>query len=90
MDTEEDGLIAEAQLWATGATIHDVKSLIGDYRAFTECANRPGETPKRIEWAEFHARLTVKRLREFMAHGDYKRAMRENPPPGGWTRNTYG
>lgn len=79
---ERDDLIRAAELWATGATIHDVKSLIGGIRVFCEALNRTkytGSMP--LNEVREHLDRECKTLCEFMVHGNYRRARRENPPP---------
>ncbi len=73
---EYEVLIREAHQWATGATIHDVNGLIGAIQAGVEYFKaKRGHYPEAADDLRRHA----KTLREFMAHGDYKRARRENP-----------
>lgn len=79
---QDDDLIRRAELWATGATIHNVKSLIGHYRAACEVLLAKPERPAQVvAFARAFAAWAHKTLTEFMAHGDYQKACRDNPLP---------
>lgn len=82
----DDDVIRRAQLWATGATIHDVNSLIGLYRTATAVLDRlPGvrsvDEPGVRRWALELVACAFGQLSDFMRHGDYRKAKIENPLP---------
>ena len=81
---EDYDLVFRAETWATGATIHDVKGLLGHYRMSIYALNH--EKPATWNRARRKAirdtmRIIAKTLDEFISHGDYSRAIRENPLP---------
>lgn len=82
----DDDIIRRAELWATGATIHDVKGLIGLYRSGT-CVLDGVKGWRHDEEARAQAELNIdvarRRLEAFMSHGDYSKACRDNPWPNG-------
>ncbi len=77
----DDDIIRRAELWATGATIHDVKHLIGMYRAGVCAMDDPLLDEDRKRYAEILMNWAYKCLTEFMEHGDYRKAKRDNPLP---------
>lgn len=77
-------LVRRAELWATGATIHDVKQLLGCYRSACEALDSPRAkraSKRKIESIKAFRDWAVKTLEAFMSHGDYKKANRDNPMP---------
>jgi hypothetical protein len=80
---EDADLIRRAEQWATGATIHDVKAVIGLYRSGLIIANDPHgrASPRKRLWGLALADVATARLEAFMRHGDRRRADRENPLP---------
>lgn len=82
MDNEYDNdLIRQAELWATGATIHDVKTLIGMLRSASHVFHKPNGTPRKRAFAEDMMKAANARLVDFMRHGNYTKACDDNPLP---------
>lgn len=82
----DDDVVRRAELWATGATIHDVKSLIGSYR--TACAvldrkagYRDVTEPGVRRWALECMACWRETLEAYMRHGDYRKARLDHPLP---------
>lgn len=75
----DDDIVRRAELWATGATIHDVKGLIGLYRSAVFILDKGPKDEEQRRRAEDYGETARRRLEAFMAHGDYRRATRENP-----------
>lgn len=70
----EDDIVRQAELWATGATIHNVKNAIGFFRSLVVIAHkRPSD--------EATADVAAARqfVADYMSHGDYMKAKRDNP-----------
>lgn len=81
MDHYRD-LLRRAELWATGATIHDVKQLTGTIRTAMDALSdrkRKDVVGDKRRWAELMLARYARTLEDFVGHGDYKRAWRENP-----------
>jgi hypothetical protein len=79
---EFESLQCRAQLWATGATVHDVRCLLGPIEmTVAGLKERWHRNPAMLRWVDQYQAVLVKTLEEFMAHGDYRKARRENPEP---------
>lgn len=79
----DDDIVRRAQLWATGATIHDVNGLIGLYQvavAALDCDNGSKMSKNRRYALETMA-CAYGSLEHFMSHGDYRKARKANPLP---------
>jgi hypothetical protein len=89
----EDDIIREIEMWATGATIHDVKGLIGLFRTADMGVEKRkhADVPPGRDYCIALREAARTRMLSFMAHGDYRRATREHelpePPKEGemWT-----
>ncbi len=84
----DDDIVRRAQLWATGATIHDVNGLIGMYRSATAAIDglhgmdtRAVKEPAVRRFAIEVMVCAVNRLAAFMQHGDYRKACAAFPVP---------
>lgn len=84
----DDDIIRRAQLWATGATIHDVNCLIGCYCAATAAIDgaahadsRAKKDPKVRRFAIEFMVCSLNRLAAFMQHGNYRKACESFPMP---------
>lgn len=83
----DDDIIRRAELWATGATIHDVKGLIGAYRTATAAIDgwtkdgRYKNGWKDCGFAIEFMAVILNQLNAFMQHGDYRKACRDFPLP---------
>ena len=78
---ENADLIRRAELWATGATIHNVKNLIGAYRSALGAIKQARHTNRHRLWMLVASEVYAAQLEAYMRHGDYRRANRENPLP---------
>lgn len=78
---EDYDLVLRAETWATGATIHDVKGLLGHYRHAIYALNTQKGSRARRKAIRITVAVLAKTLEEFMSHGDYSRARRDNPLP---------
>lgn len=78
---ENANLIRRAELWATGATIHNVKNTIGAYRAALAGANSTLCSARHRLWMLALSEVHVAALEAYMRHGDYRKASRDNPLP---------
>lgn len=81
----DDDIVRRAQLWATGATVHDTNELIGLYRdAIYKLDRHPDPKWKTPPFRRYALELMVcyaNRLAAFMSHGDSKKARRDFLPP---------
>lgn len=84
----DDDIIRRAQLWATGATIHDINCLIGMYRSATAALDgvhgmdtRAQREPKIRRFALEMMVCAANTLAAFMQHGDYRKARDSFPLP---------
>lgn len=89
----DDDILRRIELWATGATIHDAKGLIGHYRTFAHFLdNGPDEGRSKEDWercrelARKNLPVLAATMEDFMRHGDYRKARRDNPLPDEVTR----
>jgi len=81
-ELRDDDIIRRAELWATGATIHDVKGLIGMYRMATAVLDDPrAKGKKRRRLALETMVCALETLTDFMSHGNYRKARIDNPLP---------
>ncbi len=78
---ENADLIRRAEQWATGATIHNVKNLIGAYRSALGAIRQERHTNRHRLWMLVASEVYAAQLEAYMRHGDYRRARRENPLP---------
>jgi hypothetical protein len=91
----DDDILRRIELWATGATIHDVRSLMGHYRVCIYILDRPeayqknGDYGAKCDLARATITVLAKTMEEFMSHGDYRKARRDNPLPGEETRADF-
>lgn len=89
----DDDILRRIELWATGATIHNVRGLIGQYRTWADIVDHPDKypwlTPEAVAEAERNLATVARTMREYMGHGDYRRARRDNPLEGEETRADF-
>lgn len=78
--TESD-IVRRAQMWATGATIHNINGLIGVLRAAWMGMNSTTASSAKKMWAESLAICMCCTIEQYMRHGDYKKAREDNPMP---------
>lgn len=82
--TRDDDILRRIELWATGATIHNVKGLIGLYRTFAAVLDDPkkykgSELGRNLDRCRQDLAVVAKTMEDWMAHGDYRKARRDNP-----------
>lgn len=77
----DDDVIRRAELWATGATIHDVKGLIGLYRAAIEALDRRRISKRDRRFALELMACAIGTINDFIGHGNYRKARIDNPLP---------
>lgn len=82
----DDDIVRRAELWATGATIHDVRGIIGMYRSATGVLDGSKWSASRKEpgMERFALELMVcaiETLARYMSHGDYRKARIDTPLP---------
>lgn len=81
----DDDIVRRAQLWATGATIHDVNGLIGSYRSAADALDgwlsKPDADPVLVRFGLEFMNYARCALEDFMRHGDYRKAVEDNPLP---------
>ena len=76
----DDDVVRRAELWATAATIHNVKGLIGLYRSGTGSLDHPHAWTVRRYALEVMV-CGLESLEALMRHGDYRKARIETPLP---------
>jgi hypothetical protein len=77
-------LLRRAELWATGATIHNVKQLSGSIEMAVMALSDEKRARKDMKgakgkWCEMWLARLARTLEDWMGHGDYRRAQRDNP-----------
>ncbi len=79
----DDDLLRRIDLWATGATIHNVKNLKGAYRSAWQIIESDSEraTPEKKAYYLIFQEAIAKQMAAYMLHGDYKKAGRDFPLP---------
>lgn len=78
---EDADLIWRAETAATGATIHNIRNLIGAYRGGLLGANNVSGKPAKRLYFLAYAETMARRLEAYIAHGDYRKANNEYPLP---------
>ncbi len=78
----DDDIVRRAQLWATGATIHDVNQMTGNYCSqcqALDCIAKTGVGDRRgfLEWMAWSREV----LEEFMRCGNFRKAREKYPMP---------
>lgn len=84
-----EAVIANAQQRATGATVHNVNGMIGVLRATINLTERPGRKPEQLAEDYRILRNITRRLRDYLEHGDAKKARADNPLYADTTDKTY-
>ncbi len=67
--------------WATAATIHDAKNLVGCFRSCQAALLQPRHGAEKKARIARSAEALLRTMEQWMEHGDYRRARKDNPLP---------
>lgn len=79
--TVDDDIERRAELWATGATIHNVKNLLGWRRSCVSALKQLRHDDARRRYFEETLVCADKTIEQYMGHGNYLKARDDNPLP---------